>query len=75
MIDRPRLEISNFAGVARELQSWINQESVVHVDDLVLRRSDVTTDVQLPLARWLAESRSWPTPSQDQVKRLKTSTI
>ena len=50
----------NDAWLARELQHWIDQESIVLAEDLVLRRLDVSSAEQHRLMTCLQTLRRWP---------------
>lgn len=59
-IECPDLRVSEYADLAQHLQGWMDRESIVQVEDLVLRRCDLAKDERLAVAAWLAQARDWP---------------
>ena len=46
-------------GLAQDLQQWMGEESVVYVDDFLLRRNDFDNNTRQTLNRLLAEKLHW----------------
>ena len=63
-------ELITQPAMVRDLQLWVEEESVVHLDDLVVRRCDMDSAKQLTLGRYLADTLDWPTSPDAQMQRL-----
>ena len=48
--------------LVRDLQLWVEEESVIHLDDLILRRCDLDLESQLTIRRHLANKLKLAVP-------------
>jgi len=66
-----KIDIGDFsASMVRDLQLWMEEESVIHLDDLLLRRCEVEPVKQLTIGRKLADNLVWPGTADEQIQRL-----